>query len=87
MPFRIELSPKAHKQFVHLDKPIQQQITKYINTLAKTENPRQKGKSLIGSLAGIWRYRIGDYRILCRIQDDVMLILVLEIGHRKEVYI
>ncbi|HKL86206.1 MAG TPA: type II toxin-antitoxin system RelE/ParE family toxin [Treponemataceae bacterium] len=86
MPFRIELSPKAHKQFYILDKPIQQQITKYINTLAETENPRQRGKPLIGSLAGIWRYRIGDYRILFRIEDDILIILVLEIGHRKEVY-
>ena len=50
------------------------------------ENPRQKGKDLVGELKGMWRYRIGKYRIICEIQDKQVTILVVEIEHRSKVY-
>ena len=52
-----------------------------------TENPRIKGKPLTGDLKGLWRYRVGDYRILAEIQDDKIVILILDIGHRSKIYL
>ncbi len=54
--------------------------------LALQDNPRLQGKALTGRYSGQWRYRVGDYRLICNIQDDIVVILVLELGHRKEVY-
>lgn len=50
------------------------------------DNPRLTGKALQGKLSGLWRYRVGDFRLLCRIEDNELIILVIEIGHRKEIY-
>ena len=55
--------------------------------LIDTENPRIKGKALTGDLKGLWRYRVGDYRILADIQDDKIVILILDIGHRSKIYL
>jgi len=49
-------------------------------------NPRSKGKALSGNLKGLWRYRVGDYRVICQIIDNEVVILVVELGHRKEIY-
>jgi len=51
-----------------------------------TENPRNFGKQLSGDKAGLWRYRIEDFRVICRLQDDTLVVLVVAVGHRKEVY-
>lgn len=80
---RVVYTLEAEKQLAKLDKPIQKRIKRY---LAEIENPRSRGKSLIGNLSGIWRYRVGDYRILCKIKDEELIILVLEVGHRKNIY-
>ena len=50
------------------------------------ENPRRSGKALTAGLTGFWRYRVGDHRIICQIQEDEVLILILKVGHRREVY-
>ena len=55
--------------------------------LINTENPRIKGKALTSDLKGLWRYRVGDYRILADIQDDKIVILILDIGHRSKIYL
>ena len=55
--------------------------------LINTENPRIKGKALTGDLKGLWRYRVGDYRILAEIQDNKIVILILDIGHRSKIYL
>ena len=55
--------------------------------LMNTENPRIKGKALTGDLKGLWRYRVGDYRILAEIQDTKIVILILDIGHRSKIYL
>lgn len=54
--------------------------------LQTIENPRDRGKGLVGDLSGMWRYRVGDYRIICHIDNGELLITALEIGHRREVY-
>ena len=83
---RVVFTDNAEKQFLKLDKPIQKQIQKFILKLQNLENPRERGKSLVGNLIGFWRYRVGDYRLLCRIIDQELIISVVEIGHRKEIY-
>ena len=77
---------KARKEFLKLDKPIQKQIQTFIVKLQELDDPRTRGKALVGNLSGLWRYRIGDYRLVCEIEDTKILITVLRIAHRKEVY-
>ena len=83
---KIEYAPAASKQFTQLDKPIQRRIKKYMSEIAILDNPRARGKGLTSNLSGLWRYRVGDYRILCRIRDDKLIITVIEIEHRSTVY-
>lgn len=83
---KVSFTDKAEKEFLKLDRPIQKQIKKFIDKIQDLEDPRLRGKSLVGNLIGLWRYRVGDYRILCRIIDDELVIMVVEIGHRKVVY-
>ena len=57
-----------------------------LEQVAALENPRQRGKALVGERTGYWRYRIGDYRVIAKIEDGRMVILVVAIGHRREIY-
>ena len=82
----IEFSPLAEKQFLKLDKQIQRQIQKFVLQLKNLENPRSRGKALVGNLSHLWRYRVADYRLMCDIQDKKILVTILRIGHRKEIY-
>jgi mRNA interferase RelE/StbE len=87
LDWTIELSPSARKQFAKLDRTTQQRIRSYLNSLiSSTEHPTQRGKPLTGGLAGTWRYRAGDYRILCEIQNHRLVVLVIRIGHRSNIY-
>ncbi len=83
---KVVFSDKARKKFLKLDKPVQRQIQKFVSNLEEMKNPKDKGKALVGNLSGFWRYRVGDYRVLCKIQDQELVIFVIEIGHRKDVY-
>ena len=82
----IEFSPLAEKQFLKLGKQIQRQIQKFVLQLKNLENPRSRGKALVGNLSHLWRYRVADYRLICDIQDEKILVTILRIGHRKEIY-
>lgn len=82
----VEFAEKAKKEFLKLDRPIQKQIQNFIVKLQGMKNPRSSGKTLVRNLAGIWRYRVGDYRIVCEIEDEKILVTVLHIAHRREVY-
>ncbi len=85
--WKISFSPSAERAFGKLDKTIQGEIIEYLGKrIATTENPRRFGKALTHGLAGLWRYRVRDYRIVCRIEDDEIRVLVLGIGHRKDIY-
>ena len=82
----LNFSTKAAKLFEKLDKPVQRYIAAEIDKILALDNPRQLGKALTGELSGLWRYRAGDYRIVCEIQDNVLTILVVRVAHRKDIY-
>ena len=87
MNWTIEYTRTAETQLRKLDRQIARRILDYLDDkIAPLENPRSRGKALVGPLGELWRYRIGDYRVICEIQDNVMRILVLETGHRKQIY-
>ena len=83
---RVVYSETALKEFKKLDKPIQKRIKDYMDEVAKLEDPRSRGKILVENLSGLWRYRVGDIRVVCEIKDAEILITVLRIADRKEVY-
>lgn len=85
--YEVELSERFTREFRKLDKYTQKILRAWINkNLVDCENPRQHGKGLTANRSGQWRYRIGDYRLICQIEDDKMIILALTIGHRRDVY-
>lgn len=87
MNWTIEYTRTAETQLRKLDKQVARRILDYLgDNIAHLDNPRARGKALSGRLGELWRYRVGDYRIICEIQDNVMRILVVEAGHRKQVY-
>lgn len=81
----IEYTETARKQLKKLDKTMQKRILDYMDEVALLENPRSRGKALVENMRGLWRYRVGDYRI-CEIQESRIIISVLKIGHRKNIY-
>lgn len=87
MAWSIEYAKTAKDQLRKLDRPVAKRILDFMDErIAVLENPRQTGKSLKGPLGEFWCYRVGDFRIICEIQDDVISILVVQIGNRREVY-
>jgi mRNA interferase RelE/StbE len=88
MAWTVQINDNALKQLEKLGKAEARRIRDYLrDRIAPLPDPRQLGKSLIGSKLGeLWRYRVGDYRIICELQDDELIVLVVEIGHRREVY-
>ena len=87
MAWTVEISDFAERQLRRLDRPVQRRILDWLaDRLEGCKNPRHFGEPLKGDLAGLWRYRIGDYRILCEIRDEQLVIVALAIGHRREVY-
>lgn len=87
MIWQINFTHTAAKQFTKLDKPVKQRIiTTLEHRVALLDNPKELGKALQGELAEYWVYRVGDYRVLTKHENKLLVILVVEIGHRKEVY-
>jgi len=86
LAWKVELTVTASKQLARLDKTQAQRITKYLRRVVMLEDPRDAGKALTGNLRTYWRYRAGDYRIICEIRDAELVIVAVEIGHRREVY-
>jgi mRNA interferase RelE/StbE len=87
LAWRIEITRTAARQITKLDRTAQKSIQHFLRQrLMPTDNPRQWGRALQGEKRGLWRYRVGDYRLICDIQDEKITILVLELGHRKDVY-
>ena len=83
---KIIFSDKAKKEFLKLDKAIQKQIKNFLTKLSNIDDPKSRGKALVGNLADFWRYRVGNYRLLCRIIENELVIVVVEVGHRSEIY-
>ena len=87
MSYHVETTARFEKEFKKLDKYTQQMIKSWIvKYLQNCEDPRAHGKGLTANKSGQWRYRIGDYRLLCLIQDKELLILALTVGHRRDIY-
>lgn len=86
MVWTIEFDKKASREFARLDKAIQKQIDKFLTKLLKNDNPRLYGVALKGESRTIWRYCVGDYRLLCNIEDEILTVIVIVIRHRREVY-
>jgi mRNA interferase RelE/StbE len=87
LTWKIEFDPKAAKELKKLDRLAQKRIIDYLKKqIINQENPRIFGKSLTGNKQGLWRYRIGNYRIICQILNEKLIILVIKVGHRKSVY-
>lgn len=85
--FHVEYSEKAQRQIKKLDRSVQRLLFSWIDKhLEGTINPRQQGKGLTANRTNQWRYRIGNYRLICDIQDDKAVILALEFGHRSTIY-
>lgn len=87
MSYVVRTTPRFEKELKKLDRCTMKMIKAWIEkNLSGCENPRVKGKDLTANRKGQWRYRIGDYRLLCLIEDEELVILALSIGHRREVY-
>ena len=87
MIWKIEFEREAEKDLKHIDKQQVKRILKYLyERIASPDDPRRFGEPLQYNLAGLWKYRIGNYRLIAEIQDNVMTVLVVRVGHRKEIY-
>lgn len=85
--WRVEFDPDAARDLRKLGAQAQRLILRYLRQrIATAEDPRRFGRPLTGDLKGFWRYRVGDYRIVASIEDDRFVILVVTVGHRREVY-
>ena len=88
MAWKVELSASGEQELNKLDAQHRERILKFLSgRLAKLLDPRSIGTALRGSRLGeFWKYRVGDFRLICKIQDDRLIVLVLRVGHRKEIY-
>ena len=87
MSYKVEYSKSDQKQIKKMDQYTKVMLIRWITkNLADCSNLRQYGKALKGNLKNQWRYRVGDYRVLCDIEDDKLIILVINVGYRKEIY-
>jgi len=87
MPWTVELADVAVKAIDKLDAKARQRIQRFIEqALQGTSDPRQWGKALTGRYAGLWRYRLGDYRLVCQLQDARLVVLVVKVARRDKVY-
>lgn len=87
MSYTVRYTEKVLKQLKKMDKSTQKLIISYIEkNLIGIEDPRTKGKALVENMAGLWRYRVENYRIICEIIDNELVIMLLEVSHRSKVY-
>lgn len=87
MAWRVEISRTAERQITKLDRQVQTQLLRYLREkIREAPEPRQFGKALRGEKKGLWRYRVGNYRIICDIRDADNTVVVLALGHRRHVY-
>ena len=87
MVWQIKFDSRAVKELKKIDKIAQKIIINYLKQqVASQENPRTFGKALKGDNRGLWRYRVGNYRIICDLLDNTMIVLIIKVGHRKSIY-
>lgn len=87
LAYNVQLTNTARKQLAKLDKHISKRIIQWVRErIEGCDNPRLWGEALVGEFTGFWKYRIGSFRLICDIRDDKLVVLVIELGNRKEVY-
>lgn len=87
MAWTVEIDGFAEKQLRKLDRQTQKRLTDWLlERIEGCKNPRHFGEPLRGDRAGLWRYRVGDFRMICEIQDEKLVVLALAVGHRRKVY-
>lgn len=87
MTYDVETTARFDREFKKLDRYTQRMIKSWIEkNLEGCSNPRLHGKGLTANRTGQWRYRIGDYRLICEIEDNKLIIIALSVGHRREIY-
>lgn len=86
MAWRIEVSKDFQKTLKKIDASTARRVVAKLREIEKLEDPRSSGKALVGNLAGLWRYRVGSYRIICSIEDELLVVLALDIAHRSKAY-
>ncbi|NLJ71143.1 MAG: type II toxin-antitoxin system RelE/ParE family toxin [Clostridiaceae bacterium] len=86
MAWKIEFSPRAFKAFNKIDKSSAIRILAKLEEISNLKDPKETGSPLTGILSGLWRYRIGDYRVICSIEYETIVIFVVDIGHRRDIY-
>lgn len=86
MAYKVSISKRAVRQIAKLDKKDAKRILDHLEEIDGIEDPRTKGKALTGALRGLWRYRVGDYRIICDIRDNEMVVVAVSVAHRRDIY-
>ncbi|WP_421620785.1 type II toxin-antitoxin system RelE family toxin [Alkalilimnicola ehrlichii] len=87
MTWKIKYARSAQKTARKIDRKARQRIRDYLEgRVAAMDDPRQLGQPLKGKFSALWRYRVGDYRVVCELRDETLVVLVVRIGHRREVY-
>jgi mRNA interferase RelE/StbE len=87
LAWTIEYDPRAVDDLNRLDRPVRREIVDYLeNRIAPSSDPRLFGKALRHDLAGLWRYRVRDYRVVCQLRNEALTVLVVGVGHRGGVY-
>lgn len=86
MAWEISFSPRAVKSFKKLDTAEQRRVSKFLREVGALEDPRLRGKALTANKSGLWRWRVGDYRIIADIVDARSVVVVVDVGHRSKIY-
>ena len=87
MPWTVEFTDKARRQLRKLPPDVQKRLLGFLRErVEQADDPRSLASSLTGEFSGFWRFRVGDYRLICRIEDHHLVVLVLSVGHRRLVY-
>ena len=86
MAWKIEFDPAAEKEFSKLGSMVQGEIITYLDKLMQLKSPRLRGKALSGDKSGLWRYRTGKYRLICKIEEHRFVVFVIRVGKRDKVY-
>ena len=87
MAWQIEFDPAARRELAALDRPVQRRIRDFlVQRLAPAEDPRKLGAAMTGPWKGFWKYRVGDWRMICRLHDRTVTVYLVKIGHRREIY-
>ncbi len=84
--WKAEFTLEARRQFERLDRPVQRRIQTYLNENVLAGDPRRFGRALRGDLSGLWRYRVGDFRLIAKLEDAILTVVIIKTGHRSVIY-